>query len=132
MPLDVKVWDTIQFDDVENYGDLYQNLCVFKYGSYLRDFKDIIRDKRILREAEGQLVVIELNKRRVSFSLKFQDGSITKPVLSKKLPLIFSSRKSKNNLVMFFAEAETNARMNHPKNANDFVPLEMPEIFFTS
>lgn len=131
MSNDVAKWETMEFDDVKDYGDLYQNLSLFKYGNYSKDIKEVMRKRRIYREANGHLVVIEFNNRQVSYFFKLNDGSVTKPIASRKLPYFKIPRETQNELVLLLAEAETNAHFNFPSKVENFEPLDLPKITFS-
>jgi hypothetical protein len=129
---EVKVWEDLELDDAKNFENLYQDLCVYKYATYLEDFREVIRKKFIVRVVEGHFVNIHYGNRKVSFCFEFEDGSTTEQVYSIKVPTVWLSRSARNEIVKFFAKVETNARVNFPQSAADFAPLEMPEVFFAN
>ena len=131
MPRDVKTWDLMEFDGVQNYEDLYQNLAVFRYSDYLTEIANVLKSKEITRSVADRNIIFEVKKRHVSYCFELMNGTRTSTVTSQKLPLMFYSKKIKNDLVLFFAGAEVNARVNYPKNADSFVPLEFHEVWFT-
>lgn len=131
MSRDVKAWDLMEFDDVQSYEDLYQNLAVFRYSDYLTEIANVLKSKEITRSVADRNIIFEVKKRHISYYFELMNGTRTSTVASQKLPLMFYSKKIKNKLVLFFAGAEVNTRVNYPKSADSFVPLEFPEVWFT-
>lgn len=124
-------WEQTEFNDVKDYGSLYQHLSLFKYGKYSDDIREVVRKRKIMRDVGGNLVIIEFSNRQISYSFQLNDKTVTKPIASRKLPYFRYSRKVQNELVLLLAEAETNARVNFPKSAEEFVPLRMPDVVFS-
>ena len=131
MPRDVKTWDLMEFDDVQSFEDLYQNLAVFRYSDYLTEIANVLKCKEITRSVWDRNIIFEVKKRHISYCFELNDGARTSAVASQKLPLMLYSKKIKNELVLFFAGAEVNARVNYPETADSFVPLEFSEVWFT-
>lgn len=131
MPREVKTWDLMEFDDVQSYEDLYQNLAIFRYSDYLTEIANVLKSKEIAISIFDRNIVFEVKKRHISYCFELVDGTRTSTVASYKLPLMLYSKKIKNELVLFFAGAEVNARVNYPESADLFVPLEFPEFWFT-
>ena len=121
----------MEFDDVQSYEDLYQNLAIFRYSDYLTEIANVLKSKEIARSISNRNIVFEVKKRHISYCFELVDGTRTSTVASQKLPLMLYSKKVKNELVLFFAGAEVNARVNYPETADSFVPLEFPEVWFT-
>ena len=132
MENDAKIWESIEFNDVQDFGDLYQNLSVFKYNQYLEDIGEVIRKKRIIRQVNGNSVILQFKNRQISYCIQLPDGTATIPVKSEKIPRFFFSPVLKNKLILLLASAEVNARVNLPRTAAEFQPLELPEIFFSN
>ena len=131
MQTNVTVWETLEFDNPDVYGDVYQDLSLFKYSFYRDEIQELLRKKQIVRSVNGHLVVLEIRGRQVTYFFEMSDGTRTQPTHFVKLPFFRISREKWSELVLLLAEAETNARFNFPQRAEDFVPLEMPNIFFS-
>jgi hypothetical protein len=125
-------WEKVEFADVENFGDLFQNLSIFRYSHYLEEISKILKYGEIERDLEGKKIIFEKSGRRICYYFICKDETKTEPVFSSLIPLIRFNNETKNALVLFMASAEVNARMNFPRNAAEFTPLEMPEVFFSN
>ena len=125
-------WEKVEFADVTNYGDLYQNLAIFRYSHYLEEISMILKYGEIHRVIDGHTIKFEKSGRRISYSLILDDETKTEPIISSHIPLFRLEKDTKNELVLFMASAEVNARINFPIKAAEFRPLEMPEVFFSN
>lgn len=125
-------WEKVEFADVTNYGDLFQNLAIFRYSHYLEEISKILKYGEIARDLEGKKIIFKKSGRRISYYFICEDETKTEPFFSSQIPFMRLNSKTKNPLVLFMASAEVNARVNFPKSASEFVPLEMPEVFFSN
>ena len=52
-------WEKIEFANVANFGDLYQNLAIFRYSHYLEQISKILKYGEIHRVIDGHIIKFE-------------------------------------------------------------------------